>query len=177
MKRCRSVEVAAIAFFVGLPFPETCRAQNLGEEAKPPRYVSLALVRADAIKAAKRLTFLLGPDADIVADEETNTVFIRANADKIKKARDFLKRQDVPSFLYIIPLRNAESVKTAKKLNIVLTLFWLLGDDRDFHVISLDRENKISIYAGAEKTTQVNAIIRLLDEKPKHPTCPNPCRT
>jgi type II secretory pathway component GspD/PulD (secretin) len=139
---------------------------SLGEEAKRPR-LSVPLVHANAIKAAKRLTVLLGPDADIVTDEETNTIIIRANADKIQRAKDFLKRLDTPSYLYVIPLRNAEAVKTAENLNAVLTLFRCLGDDRDFLVVALDRENEILIRASAEKATQVKAVIRQLDVKPK----------
>ena len=71
--------------------------QDLRREAQAGQCATIPLVRADAVKAAKRLTAILGRDTDIFADEHSNTIFVRASADKIKKAKEILQRLDAPS--------------------------------------------------------------------------------
>jgi hypothetical protein len=52
--------------------------------------------------AAKALTALLGRETHIVADEDTNTVLVLINADKIKKAKELIKPLDVKSCFCLI---------------------------------------------------------------------------
>jgi type II secretory pathway component GspD/PulD (secretin) len=135
------------------------------QEAKAQQYVHVPLVRADAVKAAKRLSLFLGKDTDAFGDKKSNTVFIRASADKIQRAKDFLQQLDEPSYFYIISLKNAEAVKTAERLSAIMTVLWLLGDDRYIRVTAVDMG--IAISATEAKAAQARTILRVLDVKQK----------
>jgi len=99
---------------------EDARAEELPQELKAQRYIPLPLVRADAVWAARKLKAVLGTDADIVADEETNTVFVRASAGTIERAKDILKRLDEPFHRRVIEVkhrrgRNGKDARVAAK--------------------------------------------------------------
>jgi type II secretory pathway component GspD/PulD (secretin) len=140
-----------------------------GQEVKSQRYVSMPLVHIDAVIAAKKVTVILGSEVQIVADKQSNAVFLRGSADNVEKAQKILKRLDVRSELYVIRLKNADAGRTANKLGVVLLLLALLGDDREARVMADARSGSILIIASEEKGEEVKEMVRRLDVKPKQP--------
>lgn len=160
MRRFLATTSVMAAFLLLLSQEMAC-----GQETNAQDYVSLPLRDMSAVTAAKKLRFILGTETHIVADDESNTVFIKGTADQIQSARKILQRLDVPSYLHVIPLQNADAAETAKVLRIVLYLLALLGDDRPVRVSPFDKG--ILVSASEEKAKEIRTMIRWLDEKAK----------
>jgi type II secretory pathway component GspD/PulD (secretin) len=137
------------------------------QDEKSQRFVSFPLVRLEAENAAKKLKATLGTKVEIAADKATNTVLIQGNDADIKRAKELIKQWDVPSFLYIIYLKNADCAKTVISLSIALHLLAWLGDDRDVWVSTAEKGEAILIHASEAKAKEVKEMIRRLDMKPR----------
>ena len=158
-----SVATFATATLFVLLSQDVGYGQNRVQQADPQQYLPLQLIRADAVKAGMRLRAVLGRDADIVTDANSNTIFLRASTGKITKAREILQQMDMPSHLYVIPLKHTVAADTAKTLRMLLQLNTLLGDHRPVHVFPSEQGSSIRIRASQEKAKQVMSILHWLD--------------
>ncbi len=144
-----------------------CQETADTQEVTSQRYVPLPLIHMKVGLVAKKLTAILGTKVDIFAHEHSNTLFIRGNAENVERCKAIIKQIDMPSHLYVIPLKNASAAKTANTLKAVLDLLAIFGDDRDVRVIADGRGDSILIYASEEKANEVRKMIPWLDVKVK----------
>ncbi len=95
----------------------------------------------------------------IAFDTFSNTVFVRASADKIRQLRRLINLLDVPTHVVIMPLKNIRVDEAVEKLA-------LLGQDGMDLIVTPDR-NTNSIVISANETTIQKAmdIIRQMDNK------------
>src|SRR5258707_716836 len=63
-------------------------------EQATPQIAVFRLARLSAGWAAKRLTARFGREARVMADEETNTLYIQGSAANVERARNMLRRMD-----------------------------------------------------------------------------------
>jgi type II secretory pathway component GspD/PulD (secretin) len=137
--------------------------QDLRSQAVVEQTVPLPLCHVNAVKAAKKLSALLGDDANILADEWSNTVFIRASADKTQKATKTLRLWDVPSCCHVIRLKKTDANEVATMLRLAVALLTGLDDDREAHIVADERGNSIIVVASEAKINKVRGILGWLD--------------
>jgi type II secretory pathway component GspD/PulD (secretin) len=141
---------------------EVARSQEFHQQV-----YALRLKYMNAGRAARRLAAILGKDSDatFVADEETNTVFIRASADRVRQAREIVRQIDVRTGLFIVPLKQAKAPRIAWVLNGILTWAALLGDHEQALIGADERTNSLWILAGEQKAMLINDLLQDLDGK------------
>jgi type II secretory pathway component GspD/PulD (secretin) len=164
MRTCFVALVAATC--MGLLFPACGYGQDYPREVPGgPSFSVLRLVTADAVRVATRLNAVLGGDGKtkIVADEPSNSILIRARAEKTRRARLIAGRLDVPSGLFVVALKNADANRAAEKVRMVLTLLRLMGDERDCRVTATGGTSTVIVCAAEEKANEVMAILCLFD--------------
>ncbi len=162
MSRCLIAAVITSSLFAGI------EKTTHGQEAQGPteQVAAIPLVHVEAAKAAEKLKALLGRNTHIVVDEDTNTVFVRANADKLEEAKKRIKRLDVPSYICIVAVHNVDAGEAATVLRLVMMALIYIGDDRRVHIVAVDRGNMI-VVASHEKAKQVRNVLSWLDVKTK----------
>jgi type II secretory pathway component GspD/PulD (secretin) len=145
---------------LGLTFPSCAHTHD-----KPSTFV-MQLKHVDAVEVAKKAEarFREDHDIEVSADETTNTVFVKAPAEKSRQITEKVRGLDVPTYLCVIPLKHAGAVRAAQKLQ------GLLGDD-DVHIYCDVNGNAILISATEKKVQQAKAILHRLDVKHKKPQC------
>jgi general secretion pathway protein D len=158
-----------VCTFVGLAVGLLIAVQ--AHTAHPPQVatVPIQLKHISATRTAKKLTARLGQEraVTILADEESNTVFIRASADNVQQAKKIIRQLDVwrSTCSFIIPLKHADASTTATALQAILALAALLGDESDVHVTADQRANSLVIAASEEAVQKLKLILRQLDEE------------
>jgi type II secretory pathway component GspD/PulD (secretin) len=152
--------VVALMLALGVTFPSCAHTQD-----KPSTFV-VQLKHVDAVEVAKKAEALFREDHDIEvsADETTNTVFVKAPAEKSRQITEMVRGLDAPMYLCAIHLKCTDAAQIAKKLP------GLLGDD-DVHIYCDVNGNAILISATEKKVQQAKAILHRLDVKHKKPQC------
>ncbi len=136
----------------------------LGFLAEDRPVVAVPLRCKEAIWAAEKLNALLGKDSDtlVLADRESNTVFIRGSAEQVEKARKALQRLEdehaVLPWLNVITLERPSAPGAALALNV------LLGGD-DFKATAAEGTNSIILLSTAKKLGPGRQFLRWLDRK------------
>ncbi len=125
----------------------------------------LYLRHVEARWAARRLAAVLGggTDADFWADERTNALLIRATPEKARRAREILRRLDVPTYFYSAPLRNADARVAAAVLAVSRPLLALVSDGREVWVTADVRANAVLISTTEATAEQLRRALRWLD--------------
>jgi type II secretory pathway component GspD/PulD (secretin) len=152
--------VAALMLALGVTFPSCAHTQD-----KPATFV-VQLKHLDAVEVARKAEALFREDHDIEvsADETTNTVLVKAPAEKSRQITEMVRGLDAPTYLCAIPLKCTDAAQIAKKLP------GLLGDE-DIHLYVDVKGNAILISATEEQLEQAKAILRRVDVKYKKPQC------
>jgi type II secretory pathway component GspD/PulD (secretin) len=168
MKRLSAVAVALAAFALS-PVPGAA-CDPPGQDSPP--FTAFPLRRADALKTAARLSALLGcKRGSVTADATTNTIYIRACPEDLERAKRLLNRLDVgwSDHVKIIHLQRIDAARTAKPLQLILTLgAFLRGDESGFRLIVDEKNNAIMILGSEETMQQASQILQWLDLGPMH---------
>lgn len=119
---------------------------------------ALPLTFADAAKLANTLPRLLGDVSDVTirADEASNTLFIWANEEKTKLAREIVARADRKSHFFVLPLEHANAAK------VLPTLSASLGDGGAV-LLAEEKTNSIVISATAATIERLKQLLKQLD--------------
>jgi type II secretory pathway component GspD/PulD (secretin) len=128
-----------------------------------PKPAAIQLVAADAECAAARLRVLVGPGAVVTADRATNTVFLRADARGLARARRLLARLDAPRNNYFVRLDHADPARAAKVVGAVVGLLAFLSGDPEVGLFPLERHRAIFVTATAEQIRCVTWLVRQLE--------------
>jgi type II secretory pathway component GspD/PulD (secretin) len=157
------LSVALLALLLG------CGADTGGEMltrgVDGPKVVAISLIRADAEYAAARLKTLLGPGAEVTAYTETNTIFLRADAKDVERARGLLARLDEPRYNYLARLQNADPVLVTRVARAVLAVLAFLGNDSEVRLVPLERNRMILFTATDGQAKCLLWVIRWLDRR------------
>jgi len=109
------------------------------------------------------LKTLFHEDADvmILSDQISNTVFIRAPADKIQQARRVLQQLDVQGQLMVFQLKNTKAGQIARIIKD------LLRDNSTIMITADENTNSIIVYASPRNTKRVRTLVQQLDNNLK----------
>jgi type II secretory pathway component GspD/PulD (secretin) len=163
------VAAVALTTLPGQPFSGLASALNVVKELRTEfAFTAVHLICVDATKAAELLTASLGEigDVTIVADAKSNSVFIRANTEKMGQAKDTLQQLDAEARLragtrlHVLPLKHAKAAEAAKALKAYL------GDVFYGDILGEERANMIIIYAASpNEIWRAKMILQRLDVK------------
>jgi hypothetical protein len=156
MKAC-SVIVFAVAALTVLPPPAVAYDQIQQGEAQ---FSPFALKFADATHCVKKLRTLLGEGNGftVFADEESNTVFIRAQPEEMQRAKAILARLDYRRLsreVTIIRLKKGEVARIAPLLQNILTLAAFIRDDPYDSIVYASADGTTVAVWGSVKTMQL----------------------
>ena len=132
-------------------------------ETTDPRVIPLPLTYVEADRVANKLKTLFHEDADvmILSDQISNTVFIRAPADKIQQARRVLQQLDVQGQLMVFQLKNTKAGQIARIIKD------LLRDNSTIMITADENTNSIIVYASPRNTKRVRTLVQQLDNNLK----------
>jgi hypothetical protein len=150
-----SIAAVVLTVLILLPFQATCYGQEDCRDMNAQQVVPLPLRSADARRAAKKVAAFLGTEGKVVADEQTNTIFVRASPERIERVRKVLEQLDKPSYLYVVAVTKGAAARTAQSLQMLLAVLWLLGDNREALVVAEGDGDAILIRASEEKSREI----------------------
>ena len=152
---CFSILVALIISPISrtrLGHPEPHECQSVQVAVIYPNHV-------DASQLARLLADILAENraAKVIVDSETNSIYLRANAMTIQKAKDMVRQIDVAPQLRVFLLSHAPTAPVARELRN------RLGNDQHT-AIATDKAANLIIICASPRTIRVAArIIRQLD--------------
>jgi hypothetical protein len=131
--------------------------------------VTFRLERVPAARVARKLMVLFGPDRGvaIVFDTPSNSLVVRASADKVRWIAAFLRWYDEPEdgITYVLQVKRANPVFARSVLKGIFTTLEVLGDDRPLHI--LDGAELILVRGVGSKANLAREIVRWIDTPSK----------
>ena len=135
-------------------------AQELGQSQTSITVIPLKYKYA--APAAKKVASMFANDGSVVilADERSNTVFIRANAEQTRQVKEHFLRLDVETCTSVFSLNQGNAIWVASALS--LATHWY---DDDIHVIADLRNHCILVSANQKRIEQISSLLERLGVK------------
>lgn len=143
----------------------TGQTSTCQQKQSPP--VVIPIVRASATSIVKKLEFFLGRDAQVRVDDETNTIFLRANPIKVQRAREIIEKLDVapPHGIYVLDLHGTKARGMATIIRLVFLVRSSFTIEPDIQVTANEQTGRV-IFSGTEKQCKIiSRIVRSSDSK------------
>jgi len=118
----------------------------------------------DAEFAANRLRSLLGPGALVGVHNESNSIILRADVNNVERAKVLLARLDVTRNHYVDRLENANAMRVAEVVGVVITVAAFLTDDIPPRVFPLE-DQSITLTATKAQADWLRWLMRQLDQR------------